>query len=178
MLRLLILTIIAAVSAFTPTMSRRAIGHSLTMEYIPDGMTKAQWDKIKEEERKKNEGKDLGKVGITKFKSRSFEAWQKAGGKHLFPVDSSTPVNERPYMQRLGGSWDASDIRGAGKGQAAPQKLTAVDKKYIEVENKKPEPVIAADKNKKQAAPAAKTAAKAPANAASPEPKKKLFGLF
>ena len=173
LLRLLILTLSVAVSAFTPSMTRRAVGHALSMEYIPDGMSKAQWEKLKEEERKKNEGKDLGKVGITKFKSRSFEAWQKAGGKHLFPVDSATPVNERPYMQRLGGSWDASDIRGAGKGQAAPQKMTAVDKKYMEEATKKPEPV-AADKNKKPATPAAKTAA----NAASAEPKKKLFGLF
>ena len=50
-------------------------------------MTKEQWRKIKEEEQNRNKGKDLGKVGITSFKSRSFSDWQKAGGKNLFPVD-------------------------------------------------------------------------------------------
>jgi hypothetical protein len=74
----------------------------LTMEYIPDGLSKAQWEKMKAEEAKKDASKDLGKVGITKFKSRSFEAWQKDGQKHLFPVDPKTPLAERPYMQRTG----------------------------------------------------------------------------
>ena len=71
------------------------------MEYIPDGMSKAQWDAIKEKEKKmKPKGKNYGAVGITKFKSRSFEAWQKSGGKNLFPVDPNTPEEEKPYMQR------------------------------------------------------------------------------
>ena len=176
LLPLLLLSFLAAAISFMPSIPR-GVARGLSMEYIPDGMTKAQWEKFKEEERKKSAGKDLGKVGITKFKSRSFEAWQKSGAKHLFPVDTSTPLNERPYMQRMGGSWDASDIRGSGKGQAAPQKMTAIDKKYMEAANKKPEPPATNDKNKKQAAtPAAKTSAKAAP--ASAEPKKKLFGLF
>ena len=67
----------------------------VSMEYIPDGMSKAQWDSIKKKEAEANKGKDLGAVGITKFKSRSFESWQKGGQKHLFPVDPKV----RPHLQ-------------------------------------------------------------------------------
>ena len=35
----------------------------LTMEYVPSGMSKEQWKKIKEAEKKKLEGKNLGKEG-------------------------------------------------------------------------------------------------------------------
>ena len=74
-----------------------------SMEYIPDGVSKEQWAAIKKKEADANKGKNLGPVGITKFKSRSFEAWQKSGGKNLFPVDPSVPLEERPYMQVNGG---------------------------------------------------------------------------
>ena len=60
---------------------------------------------MKKKEADENKGKNLGAVGITKFKSRSFEAFQKSGGKNLFPVDPSTPLEERPYMQRPGGKY-------------------------------------------------------------------------
>jgi hypothetical protein len=40
------------------------------MEYIPDGMSKAQWELLKKKEAEANKGKNLGAVGITKFKSR------------------------------------------------------------------------------------------------------------
>ena len=80
--------------------------NQLSMEYIPDGMSKEQWAKIKAKEAEANKGKNLGAIGITKFKSRSFEAWQKTGGEHLFPVDPSVPIDKRPYMQRPGGSPD------------------------------------------------------------------------
>lgn len=43
------------------------------MEYIPDGLTKAQWEAMKKKEVEANKGKNLGAVGITKFQSRSFE---------------------------------------------------------------------------------------------------------
>ena len=57
----------------------------LSMEYVPEGLTKAQWKSIQKKEkeealRKRNE------FGTTRFQSRSFEAWQKAGAVHLFPV--------------------------------------------------------------------------------------------
>lgn len=47
---------------------------SLKMVYIPDGLSPAQWKKIKEEEKKKKE--NLGKMGPSRFKSRSFQVGQ------------------------------------------------------------------------------------------------------
>lgn len=86
--------------------------NGITMEYIPSGMSKEQWKKMKEAEKTKSKGKNLGKSGITTFKSRSFDDWQKAGGINLFPVDPKTVKNPKdlPYMQRPGGSADDSDI--------------------------------------------------------------------
>ena len=71
---------------------------------------------MKEQEKNKNKGKNLGKVGITSFKSRSFAEWQKSGGKNLFPVDPNSVKNVKdlPYMQRPGGSPDDSDIKKGG----------------------------------------------------------------
>jgi hypothetical protein len=88
------------------------------MEYIPSGMSKEQWKKMKEAEKNKNKGKNLGKTGITSFKSRSFADWQKSGGKNLFPVDPRSVKNAKdlPYMQRAGGSADDSDLSGKKKG--------------------------------------------------------------
>ena len=76
-------------------------------------MSKEQWRKLKEQEANKNKGKNLGKVGITTFKSRSFADWQKSGGKNLFPVDPRTvkDPSELPYMQRPGGTADNSDLK-------------------------------------------------------------------
>lgn len=55
---------------------------------------------MKEQEQNKTKGKNLGKVGITSFKSRTFAEWQKAGGKNLFPVDPKKVKSqaEIPYM--------------------------------------------------------------------------------
>ncbi len=79
-------------------------------------MSKAQWQKMKEAEKNKNKGKNLGKVGITSFKSRSFAEWQKAGGKNLFPVDPKSVKDPKdlPYMQRPGGSADDGDLKKGG----------------------------------------------------------------
>lgn len=108
------------------------------MEYIPDGLTKEQWAAMKKKEEEKLKDKDLGKVGITKFKSRSFEAWQKGGQKHLFPVDpNNVKFEERPYMQRTGGSADGEDLKKKGLqgfGQALFAKKTDVDAKYEKLE--------------------------------------------
>ena len=73
---------------------------SMTMEYIPSGMSKEQWMKMKNAEKNKAKGKNLGANGITTFKSRSFADWQKAGGKNLFPVDPKKVKDpkEIPYM--------------------------------------------------------------------------------
>jgi hypothetical protein len=79
--------------------SAKNAGNSMTMEYIPSGISKEQWKKMKEDKQKKN-SKNLGKVGITTFKSRSFLDWQMSGGVNLFPVDpkSVKSVKDLPYM--------------------------------------------------------------------------------
>ena len=76
-------------------------------------MSKEEWKKLKEKERNANKGKNLGAVGITSFKSRSFADWQKSGGKNLFPVDPKKVKDpkEIPYMQRPGGMPDDSDLK-------------------------------------------------------------------
>lgn len=68
---------------------------------------------MKEQEKSKTAGKNLGKVGITTFKSRSFADWQKSGGRNLFPVDPNKVKDPReiPYMQRPGGMPDDSDLK-------------------------------------------------------------------
>jgi len=107
----------------------------LSMEYIPDGLTKKEWDDIKrrEAEELKKKG-NLGALGPSKFKSRSFEAWQKAGAKHLFPVDpKSSKYEERPYMQRKDGDWEGKDLEKVGKkgvGQGAPSQRLKLDDIY------------------------------------------------
>jgi hypothetical protein len=55
---------------------------------------------MKEKERSANKNKNLGKVGITTFESRSFADWQKSGGKNLFPVDPKKvkSAKDLPYM--------------------------------------------------------------------------------
>jgi hypothetical protein len=62
-------------------------------------MSKEQWKKMKEAEKSKTKGKNLGTVGITSFKSRSFAEWQRAGGVNLFPVDPrGKDPKDIPYM--------------------------------------------------------------------------------
>lgn len=96
---------------------------SLHMEYIPDGLSKAQWQAMKTQELEQRKSKNLGAVGIQKFKSRSMQAWQEAGGVHLFPTPTHTAAEERPYMQRKNGDWEGSDLKmkgltGRKQGQA------------------------------------------------------------
>jgi len=70
------------------------------IHYAASGMTKEQYRQLKEKERSAKKGKNLGKVGITTFQSRSFADWQKSGGKNLFPVDPKQAKNAKdlPYM--------------------------------------------------------------------------------
>lgn len=139
---LLVAALMGASDAFAPAglrISRRPV---LKAEYIPDGMSKAQWEAVKAKEKAEYEKVkgNLGKVGITKFQSRSFEAWQKSGQKNLFPVDPKAPITERPYMQRPGGMPDGSDLKKKGidlgklKFGAKPQAKTAIDQKYEQLE--------------------------------------------
>merc|ERR1719203_1324751 len=98
-------------------------------------MSKEEWRKLKEKEKNVNKGKNLGKTGITSFKSRSFADWQKSGGKNLFPVDPNSvkDQSEIPYMQRAGGSADGADLKG-GKKKSGPTFFQMGGKK------KEPEP--------------------------------------
>eukprot|EP00594_Rhizosolenia_setigera_P019451 CAMPEP_0178959834 /NCGR_PEP_ID=MMETSP0789-20121207/12553_1 /TAXON_ID=3005 /ORGANISM="Rhizosolenia setigera, Strain CCMP 1694" /LENGTH=154 /DNA_ID=CAMNT_0020642965 /DNA_START=59 /DNA_END=523 /DNA_ORIENTATION=- len=111
---------VSAFSSFSGAKLNNAVQNSgsLKMEYIPSGMSKEQWKKLKEKEANKNKGKNLGAVGITSFKSRSFAQWQKSGGKNLFPVDPNSvkDASELPYMQRPGGMADDSDLKGKKGG--------------------------------------------------------------
>lgn len=52
------------------------------MVYIPDGLTAAEWKKIQAEEKAKKE--NLGKLGPSRFKSRSFQVG--SGGDVLSKV--------------------------------------------------------------------------------------------
>eukprot|EP00579_Thalassiosira_antarctica_P008928 CAMPEP_0201883392 /NCGR_PEP_ID=MMETSP0902-20130614/15555_1 /ASSEMBLY_ACC=CAM_ASM_000551 /TAXON_ID=420261 /ORGANISM="Thalassiosira antarctica, Strain CCMP982" /LENGTH=118 /DNA_ID=CAMNT_0048412167 /DNA_START=218 /DNA_END=574 /DNA_ORIENTATION=+ len=111
----------------------------MTMEYIPSGMSKEQWKKIKDKE-KAGKGKDLGKTGITSFKSRSFSDWQKSGGINLFPVDPNSVKNkdDLPYMQRPGGMADGSDLKGGAKQKKKGLFQMGGKKKAPEPEPEKP----------------------------------------
>ncbi len=100
-------------------------------------MSKEQWRKLKEAEKNKNKGKNLGQTGITAFKSRSFAEWQKAGGKNLFPVDPKKvkDPSQLPYMQRPGGMPDDSDLKKKpafgmfGKKKKEPEPAPEPEKK-------------------------------------------------
>merc|ERR1719410_492177 len=72
-------------SSFAGTQMRNVVSNSntMSMEYIPSGVSKEQWKKMKAEEAAKKNKRNLGRTGITTFKSRSFEDWQKSGGKKL-----------------------------------------------------------------------------------------------
>ena len=98
------------------------------MGYVPDGMTEAQWKKMKEQEQAEKSKKNFGAFGPQTFKSRSLMSFQKdlEEGKaaHLLPVFNSKEKIKKgeikqediPYMQRLG-AWDNSDVKTAKKKQ-------------------------------------------------------------
>jgi hypothetical protein len=43
---------------------------TISMEYIPDGLTKKQWEELKKKEEEELKKKNLAAIGITKFQSR------------------------------------------------------------------------------------------------------------
>lgn len=91
---------------------------------------------MKEQEKAGSSRKNLGKVGITTFKSRTFADWQKDGGNHLFPVNPKTVKNVKdiPYMQRPGGVYDDSDLTKKPFGMFGNNK----QKKQVDEQQKKP----------------------------------------
>lgn len=97
-------TAFSTTSSFSGSQVTRASvqnNNGLTMEYIPSGISKAQWAKMKEDEKNKKNGKNLGQSGITTFKSRSFSDWQKAGGVNLFPGKHSNHQHITRYIANL-----------------------------------------------------------------------------
>lgn len=72
-----------------PMSARTTAGRTtgLRMVYVPDGLTLEQWKKIKAKEEAQKKDADLGRVGVKGFESRSLQAWQEAGARHLFPVN-------------------------------------------------------------------------------------------
>jgi hypothetical protein len=122
--------LLSGASAFTtvPTVivSKTTTTTVLGASYVPDGLSKQQYEQIKEAECSKDKGKNLGALGPKGFKSRSLMAWQKAYEKgdvnHTFaPIDYKKQLQQGklrpsdiPYMVR-GGNWDNSDVKGAKK---------------------------------------------------------------
>lgn len=114
-----------APSCFTKTSSRSVLMALSAGSYVPDGLSAAEYNKIKQQDKKKA-GKDLGKLGPRGFKSRSMQAWQEAyesgqAGHTFAPIDYKKLLRQGkikkedvPYMVR-GGSWDNSDVKGAKK---------------------------------------------------------------
>jgi hypothetical protein len=95
------------------------------LAYVPDGLSREQWEKIKADDKKKNAG-NLGRAGPRGFQSRSMQSFQQdlESGKvgHLMPIFNAREklakgeikMEDIPYMQR-GGNWDNSDVKGAKK---------------------------------------------------------------
>lgn len=92
------------------------------MEYIPDGLTKAQWAAIKKKEQTKKKLKMDGTSGM-KFRSRSFDEFVKGREngtlKYNMPMEKAAEKLKKglikpedvPYMQRPGGMPDDSDLK-------------------------------------------------------------------
>ncbi|CAN0456495.1 unnamed protein product [Discosporangium mesarthrocarpum] len=100
-------------SRMSPRLDRLGSSYgALRMGYVPDGVSPEEYQRIRAKEIRRTE--NLGRIGITKFKSRSMRAWIASGAKHIFPGDpKSTPKEKLAYMQRKDGSWDNSDL-GSG----------------------------------------------------------------
>jgi hypothetical protein len=128
----LLSTLIPAVCAFTSPAASISSGLVASQSgtatalnaYVPDGLKMEEYNRIKNAERERLQGKDLGRLGPRGFKSRSMEAWQAAYEKGL-ATHSFAPLNYKaklqagqikkadvPYMVR-GGSWDNGDVAGA-----------------------------------------------------------------
>jgi hypothetical protein len=79
--------------------------------YVPDGMSKEQYQKLLQKEKEASKGKNLGAYGPQSFTSRSLQAFQKdlEQGKagHLMPVMNAKELLKKgkikqediPYMQ-------------------------------------------------------------------------------
>lgn len=118
------LLLISSVTAFFSNIqtSKNSVVH-LYAGYVPDGIDPKEYAAIK-----KREAAASKKTDRKTYKSRSFnsfvEAMEKGQATHLFPVDprkvksGEVPIEDVPYMQRSGGAWDGSDLKGAALRRA------------------------------------------------------------
>ena len=100
----------------------RATKGALSMGYVPDGLSKAQWDKIKAKEKQTKKLKMDGTSGM-KFRSRSFDDFVKGREngtlQYNMPMEKAAEKLKKglikpedvPYMQRPGGMPDNSDLK-------------------------------------------------------------------
>ena len=91
----------------------------VTMGYIPDGLSKEQYEDVKRRDAAANKA-NMDRVGQNKFKSRSFEAFKKVPRERRVV----SPIPGRPNNYKIcnvkyedlptlsGVMWDNSDIKG------------------------------------------------------------------
>ena len=114
----LLSSVSSSVSAFFVNIQQtRNIRVLLYAGYVPDGIDPEEYKQLK-----KKEANSSKKTDRKAYKSRSFnsfvEALEKGEATHLFAVDprkvksGEVPIEDVPYMQRSGGSWDGSDLKG------------------------------------------------------------------
>lgn len=109
----------------TSAVSRHATRVEPLFGYVPDGLSKSEWEAIKKKEADERKKKNFGEGGTRGFKSRSMwsfiEAYEKGEAQHLYPVNPAKvksgeiALKDVPYMQR-GGSWDNSDLTKNRRG--------------------------------------------------------------
>lgn len=117
---ILILLLIENINGFNnPTTSLRR--YFTLNGYVPDGLSKEDWEMIKKKDKKKNL-KFEGTSGM-KFRSRSFKEFAK--GREDGTIEYNMPMERAkeklneglirpediPYMQRPGGMPDNSDLK-------------------------------------------------------------------
>ena len=113
----------ATAVAFTAPQTTSTRAATQLCAYVPSGMDPAAYAALKKKEAAASKKSDR-----KAYKSRSFnsfvEAMEKGEATHLFAVDprkiksGEVPIEEVPYMQRAGGSWDGSDLKGAALRRA------------------------------------------------------------
>ena len=112
---------LSTASAFVaaPPAPRAVASPTALSAYVPSGMSKEAYAKLKKQEADDKKKKNFGAGGARGFQSRSMASFivakEKGEAQHLFPVDpekvrrGEIALKDVPYMQR-GGSWDNSDI--------------------------------------------------------------------
>ena len=123
-MKLQLLLLPCSAVAFAPAQTARASVTSTALYgYVPSGMTAEQWKALQDKEKKASKATDR-----KKYQSRSFnsfvEAMERGEATHLMPVDprkvasGEIPLEDVPYMQRPGGKWEGSDLKGAARRRA------------------------------------------------------------